>query len=163
MHPEYETDLKKKKINFGKHYFTDFFRRYGWRWGTIHGSRKYFPQEVITEEINRIQDRMKNYSAKNTWNADETAIFINDQGRSTFAPRDHVGRLVACEKQRVTGLLYIDAEGAIAFRPAIIDSGFSTGSNSGVIKEIKKEKITTVKGKKVLQVLKAREYKERFL
>ena len=58
---------------------------------------------------------MKNYSAKNTWNADETAIFINDQGRSTFAPRDYVGRLVACEKQRVTGLLYIDEEGAIAF------------------------------------------------
>ena len=69
---------------------------------------------------------MKNYSAKNTWNADETAIFINDQGRSTFAPRDHVGRLVACEKQRVTGLLYIDAEGAIAV----------------VIKEIKKEQIS---------------------
>ena len=56
---------------------------------------------------------MKNYSAKNTWNADETAIFVNDQGRSTFAPRDHVGRLVHCEKQRVTGLLYIDAEGTI--------------------------------------------------
>ena len=155
--------MKKKKINFGKRYFTDFFRIFGWRWGTYHGSRKYFPQEVITDEIKRIQDRMKNYSAKNTWNADETAIFINDQGRSTFAPRDHVGRLVACEKQRVTGLLYIDAEGTIPFRPAIIDSGFSTGSNSGVIKEIKKEQMTTVKGKKVLQVLKGRIYKERFL
>ena len=105
---------------------------------------------------------MKNYSAKNTWNADETAIFINDQGRSTFAPRDHVGRLVHCEKQRVTGLLYIDAEGTIPFRPAIIDSAFSTGSKVGVIKEIKKEQTKTVKGKKAVEVLKGREYKERF-
>ena len=56
----------------------------------------------MRDEINRIQDRMKNYSAKNTWTADETAIFITDQGRSTFAPRDDVGRLVVCEKQRVT-------------------------------------------------------------
>ena len=56
----------------------------------------------MRDEINRIQDRMKNYSAKNTWTADETAIFITDQGRTTFAPRDDVGRLVVCEKQRVT-------------------------------------------------------------
>ena len=106
---------------------------------------------------------MKNYSARNTWNADETAIFINDQGRSTFAPRDHVGRLVNGEKQRVTGLIYIDAEGSIPFRPAIIDSGFSTGSKDGVIKEIKKEQTKMVKGKKVHEVMKARQYMERFL
>ena len=67
-----------------------------------------------------------------------------------------------CEKQRVTGLLYIDAEGTIPFRPAIIDSAFSTGSKVGVIKEIKKEQTKTVKGKKVLEGLKGREYKERF-
>ena len=149
-------------IKFGKRYFTDFFRRFGWRWGSYKGSRKYFPQEVIKDEIKRIQDRMKNYSAKNTWNADETAIFVNDQGRSTFAPRDHVGRLVNCEKQRVTGLIYIDAEGNIPFRPAIIDSCFSTGSKNGAIKEIKKEQTKTVKGKRVLEMLKGREYKERF-
>ena len=101
---------------------------------------------------------MKNYSAKNTWNADETAIFLKDQGRSTFAPRDHVGRLVQCEKQRVTGLLDIDAEGTIPFRPPIIDSAFSTGSKVGVIKEIKKEQTKTVKGKNVLEVVKGRQY-----
>ena len=106
---------------------------------------------------------MKNYSARNTWNADETASFINDQGRSTFAPRDHVGRLVNGEKQRVTGLIYIDAEGSIPFRPAIIDSGFSTGSKDGVIKEIKKEQTKMVKGKTVHEVMKGRLYKERFL
>ena len=55
---------------------------------------------------------MKSYSAKK-WNADETSIFANDERRSTFAPRDHAGRLVHCEKQRVTELLYIDAEGTI--------------------------------------------------
>ena len=120
-------------------------------------------QEVIKDEINRIQERMKNNSAKNTWNADETAIFVNDQGRSTFTPRDHVGRQVNCEKQRVTRLLYIDAEGTIPFRPAIIDYAFSTGSKVGVIKEIKKEQTKTMKGKKVLEVLKGREYKEIFL
>ena len=151
--------MKKFGIKFSKTYFIDFFRRYGWRWGSYKGRRKYFPQEVIKDEINRIQERMKNYSAKNTWNADETAIFVNDQGRSTFAPRDHV---VHCNKQRVKGLLYSDAESTIPFRPAIIDSAFSTGSKVGVIKEIKKEQTKTVKGKKVLEVLKDRQNQERF-
>ena len=59
-------------------------------------------------------------------------------------------------------MLYIDAEGTIPFRPAIIDSAFSTGSKVGVIKEFKKEQTKTVKGKKVLEVLKGRQYQERF-
>ena len=66
------------------------------------------------------QDRSKNYSAENTLNADERAIFGNDQGRLTFSARDHVGMQMNCEKQQVTGWLKIDAEGTIPVRQAIV-------------------------------------------
>ena len=67
---------------------------------------------MIQDEVNRIREKMKNFTANNIWNADETAIFVNDIGRNTFSPNDHVGRLINNDKQRVTGL-YIDAAGNI--------------------------------------------------
>ena len=90
---------------------------------------------MIQDEVNRIRERIKNFSANNIWNADETAIFVNDIGRNTFSPKNHVGRLIGTDKQCVTGLLFIDAAGNIPHRPAIIDSAFPTGSKVGVIKE----------------------------
>ena len=96
---------------------------------------KYFPEQVIQDEVNRIRERMKKFSPNNIWNADETAIFVNDIGRNTFSPKDHVGRLIGTDKQRVTGLSFIDAAGYISHRPAIRDSAFQTGSKVGVIKE----------------------------
>ena len=104
---------------------------------------------------------MKNFSANNIWNADETAIFFNDFGINTFSPKDHVGKLISTDKQRITGLLYIDAVGNIPHGPAIIDLDFETGSKVGVIKESKKEAFKNFKGKQVLEVMKCRNYKKR--
>ena len=109
--PEYKKDLKH--VKFSRNYFLDFFARYGWKWGIHKGNKKYFPEKVIQDEVNRIREKMKNFTANNIWNADETAIFVNDIGRNTFSPNDHVGRLINNDKQRVTGLLYIDAAGNI--------------------------------------------------
>ena len=130
----YKKDLKH--VKFSRNYFLDFFARYGWKSGIHKGNKKYFPEKVIQDEVNRIREKMKNFTANNIWNADETAIFVNDIGRNTFSPNDHVGRLINNDKQRVTGL-YIDAAGNIHV-PAIIDSAFPTGSKFGVIKESKK-------------------------
>ena len=47
---------------------------------------------------------MKDYSKSDIWNTDETSVFYQDLGRSTFAPRDHVGCLVQNEKKRITAL-----------------------------------------------------------
>ena len=51
-----------------------------------------FPDKVVLDELNHIRERMKNFSANNGLNADETAIFENDIGRNTFLPKDHVRR-----------------------------------------------------------------------
>ena len=102
---------------------------------------------MIQDEVNRIREKMKNFTANNIWNADETAIFVNDFGRNTFSPKDHVGKLIRTDKQRITGLLYIDAVGNIHHGPAIIDSAFQTGSKVGVIKESKKEAYKNFRGK----------------
>ena len=59
---------------------------------------------MIQDEVNRIRGKMKNF-----WNADETAIFVNDFGINTFLPKEHVGRLISSDKQRVTGL-YISTQ-----------------------------------------------------
>ena len=91
---------------------------------------------------------MKDYSKSDIWNTDETSLFYQDLGRSTFAPRDHVGRLVQNEKKRITALLYVDANGTIPNRPAMIDFSFPTGSKAEMKKEIRKETQRTVKGKK---------------
>ena len=50
--------------------------RYGLKWGIHKGNKKYFPEQVIQDEVNRIRERMKNFSANNIWNADETSILI---------------------------------------------------------------------------------------
>ena len=44
---------------------------------------------------------MKNYSAKNTWDSDETAIFDNNQGRSTL----HETPFVKVEQNQITDFL----------------------------------------------------------
>ena len=94
--------------------------------------------------INRIRERMKKFSAKSIWNADETAIFVKNIGKNTFSPKYHVGRLIGTDKQRVTGLLFIDGASNIPHRPAIINSGFATGSKVGEIKKSKKRSIQEV-------------------
>ena len=131
--PEYKKYLKL--VKFSRTYFVYFFAEYGWKWGIHKGNKKYFPEQVIQDEVNRIRERMKKFSPNNIWNADETAIFVNDIGRNTFSGKDHVGRLIGTDKQRVTGLSFIDAAGYISHRPAIRDSAFQTGSKVGVIKE----------------------------
>ena len=85
--------------------------RYGLKWGIHKGNKKYFPEQVIQDEVNRIRERMKNFSANNIWKADETAIFVNDIGRNTFSSKDHVGRLVSTDKQHVT--VYISTQRVI--------------------------------------------------
>ena len=72
--PEYKKDLKL--VKFSRTYFFDFFPRYGLKWGFHKGNIKYFPEQVIQDEVNRIREGMKNFSAINIWNADKTAIFI---------------------------------------------------------------------------------------
>ena len=69
----------------------------------------------------RIQAVMRNFSPRDTWNVDETAHYYNDLGRSSWNPRDHVGRLLKNSKQRVTAMIYVDSEGNIPRRPCIID------------------------------------------
>ena len=131
--PEYKKYLKL--VKFSRTYFVYFFAEYGWKWGIHKGNKKYFPEQVIQNEVDRIRERKKKFSANNIWNADETAIFVNNIGRNTFSPKDHVGRLIGSDKQRVTGLLFIGAAGNIPHHPAKIDFAFPTGSKVGVIKE----------------------------
>ena len=72
--PEYKKDIKL--VKFSRTYFVDFFARYGWKWGIHKRNKKYSPEQVIQDEVNPIRERIKNFSANNIWNADETAIFI---------------------------------------------------------------------------------------
>lgn len=81
---------------------------------------------------------MAGYKQADIWNCDESALYYNDTGRSSFAPADHIGRLVTCDKQRVSSLAYITACGEVPFRPCILDFNFANGSQKGVIKEFKK-------------------------
>ena len=37
-HPEFESSLQQ--INFSPKYFLNFFKQYGWKWGTIKGTKK---------------------------------------------------------------------------------------------------------------------------
>ena len=53
----YKKDLKH--VKFSRNYFLDFFARYGWKWGIHKGNKKYFPEKVIQDEVNRIRERMK--------------------------------------------------------------------------------------------------------
>ena len=48
--PEYEKHLKQ--IKFSRKYLSDFFRRYGWRWGVHEGSKKYVPEQEFVLEVN---------------------------------------------------------------------------------------------------------------
>ena len=48
-------------IPFQQKYFLAFFKRYGWKWGQVKGTKKYYPKEVIEKEIERINEIMQNY------------------------------------------------------------------------------------------------------
>ena len=103
---------------------------------------------------------MKDYQKCDIFNADETSVFYEDLGRSSFAPQAHVGRLVKNDKKRVSALIYCNANGEIAHRPALIDFNFPTGSKVEMKNEIKKETRRTVKGKNVTGMMHMRKYKE---
>ena len=55
--PEYKKDIKL--VKFSRTYFVDFFARYGWKWGIHKGNKKYFPEQVIQDEVNPIRERIK--------------------------------------------------------------------------------------------------------
>lgn len=81
---------------------------------------------------------MKKFPLADVWNADETAVFYNDMGRMSFSPQDHIGRLVKNTKQRITSLIYVNAEGEVPFRPAVIDYNFPLNSKKETKRDIKK-------------------------
>ena len=58
-HPEFQSCMQH--IPFQQKYFLAFFKRYGWKWGQIKGTKKYYPKEVIEKEIERINEIMQNY------------------------------------------------------------------------------------------------------
>ena len=60
--PEFKKDIKL--VKFSRTYFVDFFR-YCWKWGIHKGNKKYFPEQVIQDEVNRIREKMKKFSANN--------------------------------------------------------------------------------------------------
>ena len=67
-------------IPFQQKYFLAFFKRYGWKWGQVKGTKKYYPKEVIEKEIKRINGIMQNYQKKNIWNTDECSLFYQGKG-----------------------------------------------------------------------------------
>ena len=67
-------------IPFQQKYFLAFFKRYGWKWGQVKGTKKYYPKEVIEKEIERINEIMQNYQKKDTWNTDECSLFYQGKG-----------------------------------------------------------------------------------
>ena len=61
-HPEFQSCMQH--IPFQQKYFLAFFKRYGWKWGQVKGTKKYYPKEVIEKEIERINGIMQNYQKK---------------------------------------------------------------------------------------------------
>ena len=48
-HPEYQSSLKQ--IEFKRHYFRHFFKRYNWKWLALKGLNTYFPAEVEEQRL----------------------------------------------------------------------------------------------------------------
>ena len=80
-----------------------------------------------------------NWGFKDFLNADceKTAIVLNDIGRNTFSMKDHVGRQISTDKQRLTRLLFIDAADNIAHRPEYQEVQKKTGPRSYEMQRIK--------------------------
>ena len=77
-HPEFQSCMQH--IPFQQKYFLAFFKRYGWKWGQVKGTKKYYPKEVIEKEIERINEIMQNYQKKDIWNTDECSLFYQGKG-----------------------------------------------------------------------------------
>ena len=46
--PEYRSSLKQ--IKFSENYFSNFFKRFGWKWGLVQGKKTYYPQDVLEND-----------------------------------------------------------------------------------------------------------------
>ena len=77
-HPEFQSCMQH--IPFQQKYFLAFFKRYGWKWGQVKGTKKYYPKEVIEKEIERINAIMQSYQKKDIWNTDECSLVYQGKG-----------------------------------------------------------------------------------
>jgi hypothetical protein len=117
-----ELHIKDKDMPiFSSGWFTGFKKRFNLRGYKMHGeaaSMLTINQESVQNQINIVQEQLRNYELKNIFNFDETAIYYARSPVKTISPESVSG--VKLDKKRLTVGLLCNADGTYRMNPCII-------------------------------------------
>ena len=110
-----EYDELRGKMRFSKDWFRKWKKTFHVGWATIHGSKKYFPKEVIDGYRSDYREKLKDYPLKHRYNFDESAFLHSWLGNKSYIPLNGVDEAFVekgSEKLRMTAGSFINADGS---------------------------------------------------
>ena len=97
-----------------------FKERNGLRYYSISGEKNCVNDEEIIKELNRIEEKIKEYGKGNIFNFDETALFFNAKPTKVLTTSYSLRKGFKKDKRKLTVGLMINLSGEEKFKPIVI-------------------------------------------
>ena len=120
-----EFSCLREKMLFSKNWFQSWQRTYKVGWAMIHGSKKYFPKEVIEGYRADYRDRIQNFLPQHCYNFDESAFLHSWLGRMSYIPMNGVDEAFVekgSDKLRMTAGSFVNLDGSDNYQTYIVKS-----------------------------------------
>ena len=118
-------DCLRGKLQFSRQWFKKWLQTYKVGWAMIHGSKKYFPKEVLKEYRKEYREKIRCFQPEKCYNFDESAFLHSWLGRMSYIPMNGVDDAFVekgSDKLRMTVGTFINADGSDNYQSFIVKS-----------------------------------------
>ena len=118
-------DCLRGKLLLSNKWFQKWQKTYKVGWAMIHGSKKYFPKEVIEAYRNEYREKIRQFLPQHCYNFDESAFLHSWLGRHSYIPMNGVDDAFVekgSDKLRLTAGSFINVDGSDNYQAFITKS-----------------------------------------
>ena len=120
-----EYDCLREKLQFSRPWFKKWLQTYKVGWAMIHGSKKYFPKEVLKEYRKEYREKIRSFEPQKCYNFDESAFLHSWLGRMSYIPMNGIDDAFVekgSDKLRMTVGSFINVDGSDNYQTFIVKS-----------------------------------------
>ena len=122
---EDDYDCLRGKLLLSNKWFQKWLQTYKVGWAMIHGSKKYFPKEVIEAYRIEYREKIQKFLPQHCYNFDESAFLHSWLGRMSYIPMNGVDDAFVekgSDKLRMTAGSFINVDGSDNYQSFIVKS-----------------------------------------
>jgi hypothetical protein len=109
---DFAKELKIENYKPSNGFVTRFVKRHNIKFETKCGESESVPEEVVERWKSNLKDKYNNYDKKDVWNIDETGVFWRLCQNKTYSLPNESSKGMKKNKERVTVLLLVNADGS---------------------------------------------------